>query len=395
MNNPEFRAQETVAAAGISCYNTYCIIIVGGNALEFNQERAISPGRIAGDTVLALIVGALLPVVAVLQISLLVPVMMLGGILASRLKARAGWIPVGALFAATLASGMWLMGIQVALIVVTASQLPAVPVLLQTQRKAPFFSQLKTAVIAYAGGLLVAMLIAYASFGSGMVAQFVNLLRAEYDRMPDATLQPLVEWVNSMLAVGAGRGIEMMTVDAFRAQLNGVLDLMQQAYAQTLPGALLSGALLSGMLTALWGSWTMARLGMATNESFVGMSGWFLPPQMTVGMLALWLVGLILMNTGYTSGTTVYLTISQSVGAVFAVQFLCALDRRMLRGGRGLSGRRVMIVLLSIAALIFRGFGSFLCYIGVASALFGSRGAVRQWVQKRQDEDSDRDDFDE
>ena len=149
------------------------------------------------------------------------------------------------------------------------------------------------------------------------------------------------------------------------------------------------------LLVVLWGNWSMARQGTATNESFVGMSGWFLPAQLSFGMMGLWLVVLILMYGGYASGATVYMTIGQAVGAVFAVQFLCALDRRMMRGGSGLSGRRVMIVLLSVAALIFRSLGTFMAYVGAASALFGSHGAIKLWVQKKQDEKSDRDDFDE
>ena len=360
--------------------------------MEFNQVKPASPGTVAGYTVLSLAVGALLPVVAVFQISLLVPMLMLGGILAAKLRVRGGWVPVGALFAATLASGMWLRGLMPALALVTASQLPALAVVTQLTKKPPFFTQMKAGVIAYAAGLLAAMLIAYAAFGSGMVAQFINLLRAQYDSMPDSALQPLVEMVNSMMAVGAR---QPMTVEGFRGALNGVLDLMQQAYAQTLPGALLSGAVLSAMLTVLWGNWTMARQGTATNESFVGMSGWFLPSQLTFGMMGLWLVGLALMYSGYRSGATVYMTIGQTVGAVFAVQFLCALDRRMMRGGRGLSGRRVMIVLLSVAALIFRSLGTFMAYVGAASALFGSHGAIKLLAQKKQDENSDRDDFDE
>ena len=56
----------------------------------------------------------------------------------------------------------------------------------------PFFEQMNARVIAFVGGLLAAMLIAYASFGGGMIAKFVDTLRSEYDRMPDAALQPLL-----------------------------------------------------------------------------------------------------------------------------------------------------------------------------------------------------------
>ena len=139
----------------------------------------------------------------------------------------------------------------------------------------------------------------------------------------------------------------------------------------------------------------MARRGMATNESFVGMSGWFMPAHLTLGALGLWAVGLILMLSGSANGPTVYITIAQAVGAAFAVQALCALDRRMLRADRPLSRRRLLIGLLCVAALLMRSLGSALAYVGAASALFGSHGALRRWTQNRPKDPTDDEGSDE
>jgi len=340
-------------------------------------------GPILGSVILALVVGAVLPIVALIQISLLVPTLMLGGVVAAHLGAKAGWIPVGALAGAAGLSAGLLMGGTVAVVLIVASVTPSVLVVFGATGKRPFFEQMNAGVIAFIGGLLAAMLIAYTAFGSGMVAKFVDVLRAEYNRMPDAALQPMVDAVNAMLPTAGGLGGPSMTVTAFRDQLSGVLDLMQQTYAQVMPGALLSGAILSGVLSVLWANWTMARRGMATNESFVGMSGWFMPAHLTLGALGLWAVGLILLLSGSANGPTVYMTIAQAVGAAFAVQALCALNRRMLRADRPLSRRRLLIGLLAVAALLMRSLGSALAYVGVASALFGSHGAVRRWTQNR------------
>ncbi len=340
-------------------------------------------GPLLGSVILALIVGGLLPIVALLQISLLVPTLMLGGIMAAYLGVKAGWIPVGVLAVASATSAGYLMGGRIALVLIVASLAPSVTVVLGATGKRPFFEQMNAGVITFVLGLLAAMLVAYMSFGSGMVAKFVDVLRGEYNRMPDAALQPMVDAVNAMLPATGGMRSKSMTVTAFRSQLSGVLDLMQQTYAQVMPGALLSGAILSGVLSVLWANWTMARRGMATNESFVGMSGWFMPVHITLGALGLWAVGLILMLSGSANGATVYMTIAQAVGAAFAVQALCALDRRMLRADRPLGRRRLLIGLLSVAALLMRSLGSALAYVGVASALFGSHGAIRRWTQNR------------
>ncbi|MBR1820082.1 MAG: hypothetical protein IJ769_00515, partial [Clostridia bacterium] len=300
--------------------------------------------------------------------------------------------PAAVLIGAALASTLWLLGGAAMFMLLLAAVLPALYVSRGVALKRPFFEQLRAGIAVYAAGLVGAMLVASASFGGSMVAKFVDILRGEFTRMPDAALQPFVDALNSAMSLyGAGVN-ELYTVDMYRAQLSGILDLMQQTYAQALPGTLLSGALLSGVLSVLWGNWTVARQGRATNDSFVGLSGWFLPAQITFGMLALWLLGFIIAASGYAAGPTVYATARMLAGACFAIQALCAMDRRMLRAGRELSRRRLLIGILAVAALIISDFAMVLAIVGAASALFGSHGAVRRRVNGDSDDQSDRND---
>lgn len=346
--------------------------------MDSREVISIPAGRQVGSAILALILGAILPIIGILQISLLAPVLMLGGIVAAKQKARAGWAPVAALFTAALASTLWLFGSTMMFMLLLAVAAPSLLVIRGMDRKRPFFEQLRGGIAAYAAGLVGAMVVAYAGFGGGMVAQFVDVLRGEFARMPDAALQPFVDALNSAMSLsGAGRG-ELYTVELYRAQLSGILDLMQQTYAQALPGALLCGAMLSGVLSVLWGNWTMARQGRATNESFIGMSGWFLPAQVTFGALGLWLVSFFLAAGGYGAGATVYATVRMLAEACFAIQALSALDRRMLRAGRELSRRKALIALLAVGALIIGELAMMLAFIGTASALFGSHGAIKR-----------------
>ena len=346
------------------------------------------------SVVLALAFGAALPLVAVLQISFLLPVLMLCGILAVQLKARSGWPPAMALFAASLGSTLWMVGTPGMFMLLLAAILPAMVVMRGVAHKRPFFEQMKVGVAAYGLGLVAAMLVAYASFGGGMIARFVDILRAEFDRMPDATLQPFADMVNSAMAMNGLRSAEVFTVEMYRASLKGVLDLMQQTYAQLLPGRLLAGAMLSGVLSVLWGNWTMARRGMATNESFQGMSRWFLPAQVTIGTLVFWVVG-YLFAIGGNGGATVFATVRELAASIFMLQALSALDRRMLTDGRSLPRRRALIMVLAVVAMMFDLISIMLCTMGVLSALFGSHGAVTLWRNQRQNDQSDRDDSDE
>ncbi len=361
--------------------------ILGGSDLDSRQVVSVSKGRLAGNILLALVIGAALPIVMVLQVSLLAPVLMLCGIFAVRMKARTGWVPAAVLYAASLASTMWFLGATMMLALLVAAILPSVAVAWGMARKRPFFEQMRVGVTAYALGLVAGMLIAYVSFGGNMIARFTDRLRAGFARMPDAALKPFVEAINSTITM-SGAGGQMYTVELYRSQLSGILDLMQRTYAQALPGALLTGALLSGVISVLWGNWTMARLGLATNESFVGMSGWFMPAQLTWGLLGLWVVGLVLTAARYEAGATVYAAVRSLCGAAFFIQAMAALDRRMLRGGRYLGRRRLLITLFSVAALLLPDVGAAMAVIGAASALSGSHGAIK----RGNSEPSDRDD---
>ncbi len=345
--------------------------------MDSRQVVSAPKGRLAGNILLALAIGALLPLAAVLQVSMLAPVLMLGGIFAVRLYARAGRLPPAVLFGAALASTAWFMGQIMALALMVAAMLPAVVVIRGMTQKRPFFTQLRNGVIAYALGLMTAILIAYFSFGGNMIAQFTERLRTEFARMPDAALQPFVEALNSTLAL-SGAKEQAYTVALYRSQLSGILDLMQQTYAQVLPGALLSGAMLSGVISVFWGNWTLARQGKATNESFVGLSGWFMPAQLTWGLLGLWVAGLVLNAVGYAGGPTVYAAVRSVAGAGFFIQAMAALNRKMLTTGREVGRRKLLITLFCVAALLLPDVGATLAVIGAASALFGSHGAIRR-----------------
>lgn len=363
--------------------------------MESRRIGSLSPGRMAGCVAFALALGLLLPIVALFQISMLVPVLMLCGIAAAFLHARAGWLPTGLLYAAALGSTLWFFGLRIMLLVLAAAVLPSLVVIRGVAAKQPFFRQMSLGIAAYAAGLVAAVLAAYAAFGGNMVAKIMDVLRQEFQRMPDAALQPFADAVSSALAMSGLQREGGFTVEMYRAQLSGVLDLMQQTYAQALPGTLLTGAMLSGVLSVFWGNWTMARHGMATNESFIGMSRWFLPGQVTGGAVALWAASFLVSRSSYSAGATVYVTVAEAAGAVFVIQALSAIDRRMLTADRGVGRRRVLIALLSVGALIFRGIATLLCAMGVISALFGSHGAVRLWLESRQNDHSDRDDPDE
>ena len=360
----------------------------------FHQNTRLPAGKMVGAIVLAAVLGMLLPLITLAQITLLLPVLMFGGLFAVYLQCYGGPAPACTFLAVGLISAGWLTGSTLMWMLLAASLLPAAPIVFGISRKQPFCEQLRNAIVFYALGLLAALLIAYGSFGSGMIAKLMDAIRSEFARMPDAAFRPFVDAINSALGASGLQGFGAFTVQTYRAQLSGVLDLMQRTYAQTLPGTLLSGVVLSGTLSVLWGNWTLARRGMSTNESFIGMSRWFLPARITVGALVMWVASYIIANTDYAGGATVYATVYRLVGTVFAIQGFAAADRRMMDAGRSVSGRRVLITLLAIAALLMQLVASVLSILGMISAVTGSHGALRLWLDKRRNNHTDDDDFD-
>ena len=354
--------------------------------MDSRQVVSVSKGRLAGNLLLAVLLGALMPLIMIVPVSALLPVLMLPGILAVRVQARVGWGPAIVLLAVSLASTFAFMGQTMALMLAVAAALPAAVVIRGIARKRPFFEQTRVGVIAYGLGLLCAMLIAWLAFGGGMVARLVEQMRLEFARIPDSALRPLARELNAALSL-SGQGA--YTADSMRGMLEGTLEWMQQTYARMLPGTLLSGALLSGVISVLWGNWTQARLGLSTNESFVGMSRWFLPAQLTWGLLALWGAGFVLSAAGYNGGATVYATVCAIAGAAFVIQAMAALDRRMLRAGRETGRRRILITLLCVAALLLPDAAVVFAVVGALSALFGSHGALRRFFNR---DEADRDD---
>lgn len=351
------------------------------NSEPFNR---VTPGKLAWGIVLALAVGALLPFLMLLETVTLLPVMMLGGVFAVFLQCYAGWVPAALFMAAGLASTAWFTGTTVMWMLLLASFLPAGIAVRGIAARRPFFDQLRDAVIAYAVGLIAALGVAYSIFGAGMITQFMDAVRAEVAQMPNSAFTPFLDAFNSSLLLNGVRGMKMITVEAYRAQVNSVIDLMQETYAQMLPGTLLSGVVLSGVATTLWGNWRMARRGMATDESFAGMSRWFLPSQITVGALVLWLTAYIISASSYQNGGIVYMTAYQLVSTLFTIQAVAAMNRRMIKGGRSLRARRILLALLLIASALARTVALLLFAIGLTSALFGSHGAIKLWMEKRQ-----------
>lgn len=353
--------------------------------MESNRPYTISGRRLAGALILALLLGAASPLLTVLEVSLLLPVIALGGVFLVFLYFYGGRIP-GAVFLTTfLASAALLLDDALMWMLLAAGSLPGVVCIHGIARKRPFFDQLRIGVAVYMAGMLAALGIAYARYGGGIIAQAANALLRQFDLLPDDFFEPFVETINAALAQGNIIGIRAMTVQGYREQIAGFMSLAVETYEAALPGALLGGAAASGVLSTLWGSWLMARRGLATNESYVPINRWFLPAQVTVGLTLVWFAAYLLGQGGYGAGESVYQAAFDLLTVAFYFQALGAIDRFFYRRGVPDRGRRRRVAVAAVLGALFRYLGLAMFVIGGCSAMFGSHGASKSFRNRRND----------
>ena len=386
--DPAVYFQKGLCKSSKPCYNKLNKdLINGGKALTSNGPYRATGGRLALGIVLALIVGALTPLLTVLEMSVLMPVVLPGGVFMVFLFCYAGPLPAWLFTIAHLAAAGALLGEHFLLMLLVSGTVPALLCMRMIALKRPFFEQMKLGVAAFLGGMLLAVTIAYLSFGGNMIERMADTLKAQFALMPDAFFAPFVDMINSAMSTGIP-GVGKMTVQSYRAQIGGILDLMSEVYQQSLPGALLSGAALTGVLSVLWGNWLQARHGLATNESYVGPTRWFLPRNVTLGLTLMWVAAFILSQTGYAQGETVYYTVYSLASLAFFIQALGAVDRFFFRRGTPDGRRRALLVIALVLGLLFRFINTLLFAIGAGSALFGSHGAFRRPLPSGNDDDT-------
>lgn len=357
--------------------------------MDQNLKNQYSAGKIVLGVILALIIGALVPVVMTLQISMMMPMIMLGGLMMVLLYCFAGSVPALVLGVVQVASSAFFFSPVFGWIVVFMSVMPAWIAIRGIGAKQPFFKQMRECISAQSSGLLLAVIIAYVSFGGNMISKLIDAIRAEFAQMPEELISSIVDGVNAtMVSMGLPEGT--LTVDAYRELVSGaMLDYLQESYTRILPGSLIVGAVYTTVLSVFWGNWRMARKGLATPESFAGMSAWFLPGHATGGFIFVWATAYVLMAVGYKSGENFYQTIYMLVQLVFSIQALASFDRGFLKKGMRTGKRCALIAIIWIASMLMPGLGIGLMFIGVASALWGSHGMITLRMKQQHDNNSD------
>lgn len=380
-----------------------------------------SGGRVVFGCVLAVLLGMATPLLTLIEVTSLMPIIMFSGVFMVFLYGWAGRLPAWLYMTVQLASAAVLSGSDFMWMTMAAGVFPAIISMRGMMRKQPFFEQLRLSIIYYLVGTIAAVLILRLSVGGNPISGVIHIVGEEMESLPDVYYKSVVDAINASIPSDALPGGTAMTVSTLREQLSAMQQQAIELYGASLPGTLLSGAATSGVLTALWGNWLMARHGLATvdvgampsspgcvmpsspESSYVGMTRWFLPADLTRGLLLIWLFGFIQAQTTYSAAEAVFQATSALVGVAFGVQGLCAIDRFFYRRGASSGRRHTMMALalllgplLSAVLWVFALIGAalrvsnpILFLIGAGSALFGSHGALRRRPEPPKKVDND------
>lgn len=342
-----------------------------------------STGKIVLWTIIAVVLGLLLPYALLFQLMLPMPAIGLAAMLSVVVFVCGGIIPAVVMGVLGLASAVVGLGPVETLIALPASVIPAVIIMRGIRAKKPFFQQLTMALAACLLGAAATMVLLGVYFGGNMIARVIDFIRQIFDANRDIYWEIMKDMVP-----GAG---EQLTVEDFAATYYDTLKLMQTYYEYNLLSNLLGGAAITGVVATLWGNWLAARRGEATNESFKGLSEWFLPSNLTWGLLMTLVLGVVLKMIGMRGGESAWLVVSGLTEIAFIVQAFAALDRKMRRQGSSRGRRAGLMVLMLVAGAvsgpILFGLDAFgvIALFGAASALFGQKGALRPLIDRAKD----------
>lgn len=261
-----------------------------------------------------------------------------------------------------------------ALLAVALFLLVLPPMLLLRMQDRPFFSQLKFSIGAFGVGVLAAVAMIFFNFGGNLIervlGQFPDLVRS----LPEEYVAPMLEYVSTAL----GR---TLTPDAFFELYDGMMRELIPVYQMLLPQRLFSGALLSALVCVWLSNRMRAKRGIAASGSFVPLRGWALPSSTTCGLLFLLLVSWLLTLTKLSGAQTLCYAVYGIANVSFGAQAMGSAARRLRMTRLRLGSRRAALIAIGLLGMFI--LPDALMVYGLASAIFGSRGAI---IQRRQNQ---------
>lgn len=336
-----------------------------------NRFEGIKPsaGRIVLCSILSLGLGLMQPLALAFQMMLPAPAISIAMIAAAVMYGSCGVIPVIVYGVAAALGTLLTYGAAISVVSLLAWLVPAIVIMLGMRRREPFFHQLTKGIAAAVITVVAAAACMAAIFGSDVIELFIDRARQNFASQQELFFQLMSPMLSAEV-----------TLEQFVEMYYSAFNTLQIYYEYYLVANLTSGAIVSACVATLWGNWKMAKRGMATAESYRGLSQWYLPANTTWGLLLMLAAGFVVAHMNFGAAQSAWIMVQSLCQLAFVIQFLGALARRM-RNGSGYAARTVLIALVVIMGYS-SGMVGFMAILGCVSALFGSKGAAKPMIDK-------------
>ena len=326
-----------------------------------------SAGRIIAGCLLAAIIALVAPLMVMTELLSLVMVVLLPSIAVVFLYRWAGKFP--ALLCAALQMSVAAAYLGTTFMWMTFFMMLMPLVLLFRMEGKPFFAQLRASIAGFGAGVLASVLVLYISYGGNMIERVLLELPAAVRELPTESLRTVSESVS--LALG-----REATVEEFFDLFDQMIERLIPFYQLNLPGLIFSGALVTAVFCAGLNAWMRHRRGLDAPGTYLPLREWALPSSTTGGLLLIVAVSYVMNLLEMKSAETLFYTVYSIAATAFAIQAVTSFARRMHASSLG-RGARVFAVIAVVLVCLLGGIGILALY-GCASAILGSRGALRQ-----------------
>lgn len=335
------------------------------------EKKTPGIGRMIAGMLLGMVLAVLSPVLLMTEMLSLSVVLMLPSIALVVLNRWAGKGP--ALFSAMmqLVINSRFLGNEFMWISFFLNLLPVA--LLMRHENKPFFTQIKLALASFGTGVVLAVAFSYFSYGGNMIDRLLLELPKLLRTLPQENLEIIMASYSTLLG-------EQVAAEEFYHIFDQLINGMLPVYHMNLPGLIFAGALISAVLCVSLNAGMRVRQGIAAEESHLPLREWALPGSATSGLLLMLAVSYAMSVFEMSSGDAVFYTVYDIAVAAFCIQAFASTARRMHATGTK-RGARVLVFAV-LAVLYLMGASAIISIYGIASAVFGSKGLMRERMER-------------
>lgn len=259
-----------------------------------------------------------------------------------------------------------------------ATVMPAI-VLIKNEKKA-FSQQMKTAIASFGIGVVASVVILYLSFGANMIERTMGMLPDAIRALPAELIATLIENYSSVL------GSEL-SVEAFYQAFSDAIERIIPLFQMYLPGLLFSGAILSAVFCVFINAYMLNKKGAASEGAWMPLKEWALPASTTWGLLMILAISYAMVMADFDRGENVFVAVQYIVISAFCVQAFASLARRTDK--KEISRARRAFLVAGACGVCLAGGMNLVALYGGTSAVFGTKGALRQRMENIKKENSD------